>query len=92
MDGEIVNIPSVIETIESVISINNESDPEYLTQDSLKLELIKNKKLISFYEECEHHNEVIGFLNSNIQFILKRSKAIKTKEQNIKIDIISLVC
>jgi len=84
MDREIVNIKSAIETIESVISINDESDPEFLTQDSLILELIKNKKLISFYEECEHHNEVIGFLNSNIQLILKRSIAIKTKEQKLK--------
>ena len=77
MDREIVNIKSAIETIESVISINDESDPEFLTQDSLKIELIKNKKLISFYEECEHHNEVKGFFNSNIQLILKRSIAIK---------------
>jgi hypothetical protein len=84
MDREIVNIKSAIETIESVISINDESDPEFLTQDSLKLELIKNKKLISFYEEFEHRNEVIGFLNSNIQLILKRSIAIKTKEQKLK--------
>ena len=67
MDREIVNIKSAIETIESVISINDESDPEFLTQDSLKLELIKNKKLISFYEECEHHNEVIGFLKRNVK-------------------------
>jgi hypothetical protein len=43
MDREIVNIKSAIETIESVISLNDESDPEFLTQDSLKLELIKNK-------------------------------------------------
>ena len=84
MDREIVNIKSAIETIESVISIFDESDPEFLTQDSLKLELIKNKKLISFYEECDHHNEVIGFLNSNMQLILKRSIAIKTKEQKLK--------
>ena len=43
-------------------SLNNDdsklklSDPGYLSQNSVKIELLNNKKLINF---CEYHNELL---------------------------------
>jgi hypothetical protein len=67
-------------------SLNNDdsklklSDPGYLSQNSVKIELLNNKKLINF---CEYHNELLGYLNSNIQLLLRRTKAIKSKEEKL---------
>jgi hypothetical protein len=58
-------------------------DPGYLSENSVKIELLKNKKLIHFYEECEYHNELLGYLNSNIHLLLRRTKAIKSKEDKL---------
>ena len=55
----------------------------YLSQNSVKIELLNNKKLINFYEECEYHNELLGYLNSNIQLLLRRTKALKSKEDKL---------
>ena len=55
----------------------------YLSQNSVKIELLNNKKQINFYEECEYHNELLGYLNSNIQLLLRRTKALKSKEDKL---------
>jgi len=43
-----------------------------------------HKRLLAYYEDVQFQNELISTLNSNIQVVLQRSKAIKAKETYFK--------
>ena len=43
-----------------------------------------HKSLLAYYEDVQFQNELITTLNSNIQVVLQRSKAIKAKETYFK--------
>ena len=61
-----------------------ENVEEFLTQNSIIKEMACHKSLLAYYEDVQFQNELITTLNSNIQVVLQRSKAIKAKETYFK--------
>ena len=61
-----------------------ENVEEFLTQNSTIKEMACHKSLLAYYEDVQFQNELITTLNSNIQVVLQRSKAIKAKETYFK--------
>ena len=62
----------------------NVSEPEILTQYSVIQELSNIRKMASYYEECEKYNEIVGFVNKNIQLLIRKSHSINKLEETLK--------
>lgn len=71
--------------LEEELSVKEiENVDEFLTQNSIIKEMACHKSLLAYYEDVQFQNELISTLNSNIQVVLQRSKAIKAKETYFK--------
>jgi uncharacterized protein YoxC len=71
--------------LEEELSVKEiENVDEFLTQNSIIKEMAFHKSLLAYYEDVQFQNELISTLNSNIQVVLQRSKAIKAKETYFK--------
>jgi hypothetical protein len=57
--------------------INDKLKP--ITLNSIIKEIACHKSLLAYYEDVQLQIELISTLNSNIQVVLQRSKAIKAK-------------
>jgi uncharacterized protein YoxC len=71
--------------LEEELSVKEiENVDKFLTQNSIIKEMACQKSLLAYYEDVQFQNELISTLNSNIQVVLQRSKAIKAKETYFK--------